>query len=613
MFRTKANNPVGWLVLGAAVGMVCLTAPSALPATNPFKLSGAIAGVVTDASGIPQMGATVVLYNRQERIFEKSLTDARGTFKFIGLFPDLYSIRVTLASFVPALKQNILVQPGMRSILNVNLSTLFSNIQFAYPPLENGSLMSDEWKWVLRSSSPTRPVLRFGGDALANGGDALAKDTGERNHRHSSVFSDTRGILKVSAGDGPLVTGIGNEADMGTAFALATSLYGNNMLQVSGNVGYGAQTGVPTASFRTSYSRNIGGANPEFSVTMRQLFLPGRVASGLGGSDSPLPMLRSMAASLDDRTQLTDELSVQYGFTMNSVTFLDHLNYASPYVRLAYDLGDGAQIEFAYTSGDARPDLAGADRQDADLQRDLNSLGLFPRVSLLAGRPKIQRGQEFEMAYTRKLGSRTVQASVYRESVTNAALSIVAPAGLYTNGDILPDILTGTSTFNAGDYQSTGYTGSITQNLGDHLSATVIYGSMGALTADNRELVSDSPDELRSMIHSGRKSAATARINATSPWTGTHMIASYQWTDDNRWAMPGHLYSTQAVRPMPGLNLYIKQPIPGFAGLPWRMEATADLRNLLAQGYLPLGMAGGQQVLLVQTPRSFRGGLSFIF
>ena len=28
--------------------------------------------------------------------------------------------------------------------------------------------------------------------------------------------------------------------------------------------------------------------------------------------------------------------------------------------------------------------------------------------------------------------------------------------------------------------------------------------------------------------------------------------------------------------------------------LPWRMEATADLRNMLAQGYLPLGVVGGR-------------------
>jgi len=36
------------------------------------------------------------------------------------------------------------------------------------------------------------------------------------------------------------------------------------------------------------------------------------------------------------------------------------------------------------------------------------------------------------------------------------------------------------------------------------------------------------------------------------------------------------------------------------------------LRNGLAQGYLPVSQ-GGQQVLLIQTPRVLRGGLSFIF
>jgi hypothetical protein len=47
--------------------------------------------------------------------------------------------------------------------------------------------------------------------------------------------------------------------------------------------------------------------------------------------------------------------------------------------------------------------------------------------------------------------------------------------------------------------------------------------------------------------------------------------------------------------------------------LPWRVEATCELRNLMAQGYLPLQDVGGSSVLLVQTPRSLRGGLSFVF
>src|SRR5437588_5632753 len=165
------------------------------------------------------------------------------------------------------------------------------------------------------------------------------------------------------------------------------------MLQVSGNVGYGSQTGVPTAAFRTRYSRNMGGGSPEVSVTMRQLFLPGRVGSALTG-DAVLPMLRSMAASFDDRAQLTDELLVQYGFTLNSISFLDHLTYASPYARLTYSLGDAGELEFAYTSGDARPDLAGKSA-DGDFQQELNNLGMFPRISLRDGRPHIQRGENY--------------------------------------------------------------------------------------------------------------------------------------------------------------------------------------------------------------------------
>ena len=77
--------------------------------------------------------------------------------------------------------------------------------------------------------------------------------------------------------------------------------------------------------------------------------------------------------------------------------------------------------------------------------------------------------------------------------------------------------------------------------------------------------------------------------------------------------MPGHLYSTQACRAHAGVERLHPAADSGLFVLPWRMEATADLRNMLAQGYLPLGMVDGQRVLLVETPRSFRGGLSFIF
>ncbi|HWQ55897.1 MAG TPA: TonB-dependent receptor [Bryobacteraceae bacterium] len=578
---------------------VCLMAPSASWGVSPVKRSGAISGLVTDNGGIPQMGAAVFLFNRQEKLHEKVLTDERGYFAFAGLLPDVYSIRITLASFVPAIKNNIMVQPGMRSMLNVSLATLFSSIQLVYPGPGQRVLMDDDWKWVLRTASEMRPVLRL----LPNVNQSPAKA------QTTSAFSDTRGLVRLSAGDADDASGYGAQADLGTAFALATSLFGENQVQVAGKVGYGAQFGMPSAAFRTSFSRNVGYGSPEVSLTMRQLYLPGQLAGTSGGN---MPALRTMTVDFDDQTQLSDNLWLRYGFSLDSVSFLDRLNYLSPYARLSYDGGDAGTLELTYTSGNARPDLAGWGRPGTELQHDLRTLALFPRVSLQRGRARVERGENYEISYSRTFGSRKLQVAGYRESVSNTALMMDAPEGLYAfSSDLLPDLYSGSSVFNAGNYESLGYTASVTQSFGDNVSTTLIYGSMGALTADSGEVASESPDELRSMIRAGRRHAATLRTKATLPWSGTQVVASYQWADAKS-VSPGHLYSTQSVRPEPGFNVYFRQPVP-WSLLPWRMEISADLRNLLAQGYMPLNVAGGRRVFLMQTPRAFRGGLSFIF
>jgi hypothetical protein len=584
-----------------AMGIFCLAGVGDSFAATPLKLSGAISGTVQNSLGVPQLGATVQLYNRQEHPIQRVLTDSSGRFQFAGLVPDHYSVRVTLAAFFPAIKKDILVQPGTQSLMAVHLSGFFSTIQLAYPSMENGSLMTDDWKWVLRTATATRPVMRFAGGQDTEDSDPSAR---------APLFSGTRGILTVSAGEGGTATGVANQADMGTAFALATSIFGSNTLQVSGNVGYGSPTGVPAAAFRTTYSRDVMGGSPVVSLTMRQLFLPGRLAAAMSGAENALPMLRTMSGSFDDHTKLSDDITLRYGVTMDSVTFLDRLNYLSPYARLTYALGNGAELDVTFTSGNARPELAGGASDNADLQGDLTALGLFPLISVRNATTRVQRGDEYEATYSRKVGTRTYSATLYHESVTNVALNLVGPAGGIAGVDILPDVFSDSSIFDAGNFQSTGYTGAVTQNLGEHVSVTVMYGSEGALSADNRALVTGSPEELRTLLHEAQRHAATSRVSATVPWTGTHMVASYQWAADQRWATPGNAYSTQSFRPMPGLNLHIRQPIPGFGR---RVEATADVLNMLAQGYLPVAMVDGQRLMLIETARTLRAGLAFIF
>src|ERR1035437_168014 len=114
MLKARTHKTVVSLVLASAVYLV----GSGLgQAATPLQMAGAITGFVTDAAGVSPMGAAGLLVYRQERQFERALTDDRGAFRFLGLAPDLYSIKVTLAAFVPALRKGILVQPWMASVL----------------------------------------------------------------------------------------------------------------------------------------------------------------------------------------------------------------------------------------------------------------------------------------------------------------------------------------------------------------------------------------------------------------------------------------------------------------------------------------------------------------
>jgi hypothetical protein len=63
----------------------------------------------------------------------------------------------------------------------------------------------------------------------------------------------------------------------------------------------------------------------------------------------------------------------------------------------------------------------------------------------------------------------------------------------------------------------------------------------------------------------------------------------------------------------PFLSFFLRQPIPGNGFLPSHMDAMIDIRNLLAQGYVPLMGSDGHTVYLVQAARSVRGGVAFTF
>jgi len=595
----------------SVIAALILSAPMALPATS-VPLSGSIAGVVRNSSGVPQMGATVFLFNRSEKLLQRVMTNERGLFGFGLLTPDLYSVRVSLASFVPALKEKIAVQPGMQSLLYVDLASVLSSIELVYAKPGEGALMSDDWKWVLKESAATRPVLRM--LPLDS-----TSDPEQRQSAVGSVFSDTRGVLNLSAGDPGSLGSTSAQTDLGTAFAVATSLFGHNELQLSGNVGYSAHAGLPTAGFRTSFSRD--GLGPEIAVTVQQIYLPARGGlANLTGQPDGGPALRTMSVSMHDSVSITDELRLDYGGSFDSVSYLDQVNSLNQFARLTYDFGAAGKVKVAFSSGAPPAELAmeprdGEGRVPGDseaLAQDLAALAVLPRLSLLDGHAAIQRSQDAEIGYEKRLRATTLNLSAYHERVTNAAMTLVAPDGAFAPGDLLPDISSQNSVFDAGSYQRSGFAASVSQALGDRVQIGSSFGSGGALAPTGQDLAANSAEALRSRLEVAQRFWVSARASAKLPVTGTIITGSYQWMDYNNTIMPDHFYLTQSPYTEPGLNVRVRQPIPSVLGMPGRLEATAELQNGLAQGYLPVTV-GSQHVTLVQSPRALRGGLSFIF
>ena len=489
----------------------------------------------------------------------------------------------------------------MQSLLNVNLASVFSSIELVAVSPGQSSIMSDEWRWVLRSSAATRPVLRLFPDL---------KSPYPQKSAAEAMFSDSTGVVRVSAGDeGDAADSM--TSDLGTAFAFATSFRERNRVQLSGNIGYAALSGTPAAAFQTSFRHDLadGFSTPEVKLTMRQLPLPLRAGESNAGDS---PMLRSLSASMLDSKELAPNIRVEYGMSLDSITFLDRLTYMSSFARLTYEITPNQTLRVAYSSGTPPVEAYRDDREaHPELQQGLSSLAFFPRVSLLAGRARVQDTQTMEAGYRKKAGSRTYALAAYDDQVWNAAVTLSGDGDGLGTGELLPDLFASSWTWNAGRFSSLGYMVSVTQDLTQNVNFSVIYGGDGALTVDRKGPDPVTIQDVRSELRTDRRQSVTARISGISPGTGTKFAASYQWADMLA-LNPAHMYLTQDARNSLGLNIQVRQPIPYFAGLPGHMEATAEMRNLLAQGYVPL-TCNGQRLYMMQSPRSVRGGLNFTF
>ncbi len=576
--------------LVAALGVWLLAAfclSSLWAAPRSVSPLGTLAGVVTNRRGIPQMGAAIALISGDGRILQHAYTNEKGAFLLERVKPGLYSLRVTLTSFLPFLKQEIRIQPGVRFFLSVNLASLLETVDILRGRRSRPD-SDEDWAWVLRSSGVFRPVLRY-----------LPEQNGDRLPTLRDL--ENRTLLQFSGGMGRSSIA-GSEADFNASFTVANNPFQNTSVLLSGNLGFERHT--PAAAFRGALRRELAsGSTPEVSLTLRQIFLPG-ASSGHGSAEN----LQSMTLAASNQLQFADSLRLEYGFLYDSVRFLNRLNTFSPYGRVIYQSSESSSIQVYYTEATPRVHRPGAD----PLRQVASQLAVFPRLSVRNGSPTVQRSRHIEASFQRKLGARTAaEVGAYRDEISDLTLNAIVNGEPFW-ADLFPDVFTQQYSFNSGNYHTSGVRASVRQTFSERLQSTFAYSYVGVLAPERMFLHTQDPEELRSILRMQRRHALAVKLKADVPATRTRVLAGYKWVLGPS-VTPGDFYDESLGYAEPHLNILVRQPLPSLVVLPGRVEALADFRNLLAQGYVPIITADGKRLLLVQNYRSFRGGFSFIF
>ncbi|HZD30934.1 MAG TPA: hypothetical protein VE779_04655, partial [Candidatus Angelobacter sp.] len=141
------------------------------------------------------------------------------------------------------------------------------------------------------------------------------------------------------------------------------------------------------------------------------------------------------------------------------------------------------------------------------------------------------------------------------------------------------------------------------------ISGTLDYAYGGVLDLEHPGI---GWDAIRSDMHPAWRHSAAIKLNGTVRRWNTEWIVSYRWTSGAA-LTPVDMFNASNGQTDAFFNLYVRQPIPHMHLVPGRMEALIDLRNLLAQGYVPVVGPDGSTVYLVQSARSVRGGVAFTF
>lgn len=556
------------LALLSALGLGMVPAASAAPTHG--HANGRLGGVVV-AQGEPQLGAIVVVtpaIGPGDPL--RLVTDSHGVFASAPLADGFYSIRVRVAGFLPAFEPHVHVTGGHVTLLRVELGSIFSSIDRLRRGPHSGT-SPDQWKWVLRSASITRPVLRF------SEGHIYVSDRAERNaHAAHGRAEFTAGSLSSWSPVNTLQFG-------DTSFLYNQGLGSTSRLLLAGRVGYQNSASAGFAATWLHSPGVRGHATDSTTVIFHQAQM------GPGG-----PAFRGMEIDSTHRLHVGNRLKVDYGgqyvFAM--------LNGS------VSELRPTASVHIVLSSAWTASFLLGSDPRKHRAHDPVDALDGFPVPVESNGRLALDQAWHEEISIEHTLSSdASLSATAFHDSSAHVA---IFGRGTLQGANTLSDPFSDAFVYNGGPLSQWGERLAYKRKLSPHWQATLVYTSATALAPIASGFARAT---LRDMIASHRRNLLGGRIAGRIQRLGTQFSAGYEWVDGPVLNRPDP-FGDAALGVEPYLNVSLRQPLPSLFCC--RIVALIDVRNMLAQGYVSLETPDGRAIL-IPAGRAIRGGFAVQF
>jgi hypothetical protein len=300
---------------------------------------------------------------------------------------------------------------------------------------------------------------------------------------------------------------------------------------------------------------------------------------------------------------LGDVLELKFGSELQTIQFMGRVTTFRPFGTADLHLSPNTVLEYRYATSepDSRMDK-GFDLTSTDVNESA------PRVSMTAYSTTVEHAHHQELSLSHRIGKNNLQIAAYTDRVSDPALVGVGEFGT-DNGNVLPDLYSGTFTYQGNGFHTQGVRLVLQRQFSSELTGTFDYEYGGVLDLARSNV---SLEDVSESSVSRKRQSVAGKLSGTVPKSRTRWMASYRFVNGEA-LTPVDMFNASAGRADPYLNLFFRQPIPGTGFFPGHIEAIVDLRNLLAQGYVPVLGHDGHTVYLVQSAKTVSGGVAFTF